>query len=271
MSIKQIFDKAVHQWLRIPYKLHVRVDKKIGRPRRTLVFVHGIGGNGDVWEGVLKGLKLDNTRIVVVDLIGFGKSPRPVWAKYSTAFQARSLQSTLLQIGVLGRMTIVGHSMGSLVAIEFARRYPLLVKRLVLCSPPLYKQEAIIGSPDKTLRKIFSRFKESPNRFVLLSKLAKKYRIVNRTFNVTSGNFNEFINALESAVINQTALVDAEKLKMPIDIVYGISDPVVPPLNLFALAKANKNVHVQTILAGHEVMGTYVRPLVKTLNKLLSS
>lgn len=263
-------DTVIHKWLRVPYGLYVRTDETVGRPKRTLVFIHGIGGNGDVWKEVTKGLQLQDVRIIVVDLIGFGESPRPVWAKYSTNFQARSLRSTLLRRGIFGKVTIVGHSMGSLVAIEFARRYPLLTKRLVLCSPPLYKENDALLSPDRTLRKLFGQIKNARDRFIPLSKLAKKYRIVNRTFNVTATNFNEFINALESAVINQTALADAEKLKLPIDIVYGISDPVVPPLNLFALAKANKNVHVQTILAGHEVIGSYVRPLIKFLNKTLS-
>src|SRR5690606_13354373 len=99
------------------------------------VFIHGIGGTGGVWKEVIAKLTVENIRIIVVDLIGFGDSPRPEWAMYSTKFQARSLRSTLLRKGILGKVTIVGHSMGSLVAIDMARRYPLSVKQLILCSP----------------------------------------------------------------------------------------------------------------------------------------
>lgn len=271
MKVSGNVDKIIHRWLRIPYRLHVRVDKKIGRAKRTVVFVHGIGGNGDVWKETLRRIEVTDTRVIVVDLIGFGKSPKPAWAKYSTAFQAKSLRATLLRIGVLGKVTIVGHSMGSLVAIETARRYPLLVKRLILCSPPLYSQTNGLLSPDRTLRRLFQKIRHSPDRFIELAKLAKKYRLVNKTFNVSAKNFNEFVNALEAGVIEQTALRDVEKMKIPVEIVHGVSDPVVPALNLFALARANKNIHVQTILAGHEILGSYVRPLIKTINRLLSS
>lgn len=259
----------LHKWLRLPFTLHVRVDTTIGRPKQTIVFIHGIGGSGDVWKEVLSQVTATGVRILVIDLIGFGRSPRPEWATYSTKFQARSLQATLLAKGILRNVTIVGHSMGSLVAIEMARRYPLTVKRLILCSPPLYKETDSFLSPDQALRRIFYTIKSSPDQFVALSKLAKKYKLVNRSFNVTTKNFSEFVNALESSVIDQTALRDAERLNIPIEIVHGISDPVVPIANLFSLAKANKNVHVQTIIAGHEIIGTYVKPLVKILNKLL--
>jgi pimeloyl-ACP methyl ester carboxylesterase len=269
MSGNRLVEMMLHKWLRIPYRLHVRLDQTIGRSKQTLVFIHGIGGTGDAWKEVIASLNVADVRIITVDLIGFGESPRPEWATYSTKFQARSLLSTLLRKGVLGKVTIVGHSMGSLVAVEMARRYPFAVKQLVLCSPPLYKETDSLLSPDQALRRLFRTVTSSPDQFVELSKLAKKYKLINRSFNITTKDFSSFVNALESAVINQTALADAERLKIPIEIIHGISDPVVPMANLFSLARVNKNVHVKTIIAGHEIIGSYVKPLVKILNRLL--
>jgi cis-3-alkyl-4-acyloxetan-2-one decarboxylase len=89
--------------------------------------------------------------VIVVDLLGFGDSPKPDWATYDARTQAQSLAKTLLGLGLTQRVVLVGHSMGSLVAVEFAKRYPALVKALVLCSPPLYNVDP---RDDKRLLKI---------------------------------------------------------------------------------------------------------------------
>ena len=65
-------------------------------------------------------------------MLGFGQSPRPQWAVYDAKTQARSVIATLLKLRFSTPLTIVGHSLGALVAIEMALRYPLLVKKLFL-------------------------------------------------------------------------------------------------------------------------------------------
>src|SRR5688572_20851458 len=123
--------------LRIPYALHVR-QNRLGATRLTVLFLHGLGGTGDIWDPIIARLPHD-VGIVTIDLLGFGKSPKPSWAEFNVKTQARSIAATFLKHRLVGPVIIVGHSMGALVAVELARKYPRIVKGLVLCNPPFYK------------------------------------------------------------------------------------------------------------------------------------
>lgn len=266
-------DLLTHRLLRLPYPLHVRGDKTIGKRGVTIVFLHGLGGSGEMWTNIIKKMKTDNVRIITLDLIGFGKSPKPTWATYNTTLQAKSLRRTLYKLRVHGKVVIVGHSLGSLIAIETAKRYPKLASALVLCSPPLYRQpnDKALIQPERVLRKLFIAMGANPDQFVAITEFATKYKIaVNKSFNVTRGNVDIFLNALQAAILNQTAMDDIVSLNLPIDIVYGLVDPLVIRANLTEVAKKNKHIHLTTAAAGHEIEGLFEAPLVKTIEKSLS-
>lgn len=97
----------------------------------VLLLVHGIGDSSDTWLDLIPSLAAD--RIVIApDLLGHGRSDKPR-ADYSVAAFANGLRDL---IGVLGieRVTVVGHSLGGGVAMQFAYQYPTLCERLVLVS-----------------------------------------------------------------------------------------------------------------------------------------
>lgn len=113
--------------LRIPYTLNVEVIQPSRRSGRAYVFIHGIGNTLHSWDEVCRGMP-DDARLIKVDLLGFGDSPKPRRAVYDARFQARCVLKTLLGLRFARRPVIVGHSLGALVAIEIARRYPVLFK-----------------------------------------------------------------------------------------------------------------------------------------------
>ena len=262
------FDLFTHRFLRIPYTLHVRNNKTIGKPKSTIVFLHGLGETGEMWDSVIRKLRIENVRVVTVDLLGFGQSPKPKWATYSAAFQAKSLRLTLAKLFITGKVVIVGHSLGSLVAIEAQKRYSYLAKALVLCSPPLYvaPDDKALIRPERMLRKLFSVMQSNTEQFVALSTFATKYKIVvNKSFNVTHKNADIFLNTLQAAISNQTAMDDIVKIHVPIEIMHGLVDPLVIRANLYFAAKQNKHIHIHEIPASHEIVGLYEAPLVKTI------
>ena len=133
-----LFDVLLHRLLKVPYALHAEVIRSEKQPVATVLFIHGIGNNGHAWDEVIAKLPSD-IKIVTVDLLGFGQSPSPSWALYDARTQARSVLATFLKLRLRGPIIIVGHSLGALVAVDIARRYPLIVKSLILCSPPFYQ------------------------------------------------------------------------------------------------------------------------------------
>lgn len=267
-----MFDRIIHKWLKIPYVLHVRIQKKPKKTKATVLFIHGIGNSGDAWSDVIAKLPGD-IRVITIDLLGFGKSPSPDWAIYSAKTQANSVLATYFRLRLTGPVVIVGHSLGSLVAIEIAKRYPLLVRSLILCSPPLYKPYYKNGkrlpNTDEVLRSLYKSVQKYPEQFVKLSAVAMRYKLVNRAFSVTSDNVDSYMAALEAAIINQTSFHDAQKLRVPTLLLRGSLDPAVIGRNLKEIAHANKNVKLKTIVASHEVTGLFVPAVIKAITETL--
>lgn len=222
--------------------------------------IHGIGNTGHAWDEVIKKLP-DDVRVITIDLLGFGNSPRPHWIEYSAHQQAKSVVHTYLSLGIPEQVILVGHSLGSLIAVEIATRYPLLVRSLVLVSPPFYRPEdpetkALLPHPDVVLRDIYRTVQKKPEDFVRVAAIAMKYKLVNNVFNVTSDNVTSYMATLETAIVNQTSINDIEKLTMPIALVHGRLDPVVVAENLRYLARAMPNTTLTHVLSGHEIKNT---------------
>lgn len=258
-----MFDTLVHKWLRVPYRLHVKKRKAVSRPRATIVFLHGIGNKGESWDRVIAQLP-DDVTAITVDLLGFGSSPRPTWAKYDVRTQARAVVTTLIGLHIRGRVTIVGHSLGSLVAIEATKRYPALVKSLLLCSPPLYDTEK---DKIRLVTAALKQIKRNPERFVKLVAVAKKYKLANKTFTVTDENVHSYMETLQASILTQTSLNDALTIRKPIVMIYGSADPWVKKRNLTSVVKGNKRASLITIRAGHEVRGPYGKVVVRAINQ----
>jgi pimeloyl-ACP methyl ester carboxylesterase len=262
-----------HRWLRVPYTLNVRTKRRVKRPKATVLFIHGIGASGAMWDEVIGGLPM-TIDIITIDLLGFGKSPRPSWAVYSAKTQARSVIATLLKLRLRGRVILVGHSLGALVAVEVAKRYPLLVRSLILCSPPFYSDretKLLFTNHDKLLKNLYVLAQNHPEQIVKVSALALKYGLVNKAFDVTNDNIDTYVAALESSIINQTSLEDAKRLRLPTAIIHGALDPVVIKKNLKEVTKENSNVSFHQILAGHEIKGLYVKSVTDAVMKSVES
>ncbi len=268
-----MFDTIFHRWLKIPYLLHITYHGRVKKPRATILFLHGIGNSGEAWQRVIEKLPLD-VQAITIDLLGFGKSPKPTWATYNAKAQAHAvLRSYFVPNLTPSRLIVVGHSMGSLVAVEIARRYPLLISQLILCGPPFYdvtdKSRTILPQSDKVLRSLYQTAANRPDQFVKLTALFTKYKLVNPTFNVTEDNVSSYIAALEAMIINQTSLEDARQLSVPTHILRGTLDPFVLASNLKQLARDNPNIDVTSVIAGHEVTGRFVPAVVQRITDSL--
>jgi pimeloyl-ACP methyl ester carboxylesterase len=97
----------------------------------VLLMVHGMGGSSQNWRAVIEPLARDHT-VIVPDLPGHGQSA-PGGGDYSVGGLAAGLRDLLLVLGH-ERATLVGHSLGGGVAMQFAYQFPEIVERLVLVS-----------------------------------------------------------------------------------------------------------------------------------------
>lgn len=95
----------------------------------TLLLIHGIGDNSTTWHPVHSKLAQRFT-VIAPDLLGHGQSDKPR-ADYSVAAYANGMRD-LLSVLDIEKATVVGHSLGGGVAMQFAYQFPQLVERLIL-------------------------------------------------------------------------------------------------------------------------------------------
>jgi pimeloyl-[acyl-carrier protein] methyl ester esterase len=94
----------------------------------TLVFIHGWGVNGHVWDILIPKL-VEKYTIYCIDLPGFGKSPQEI-EEYTLDY----LTQSILSIWPKTPSILMGWSMGGLIATHIARFYPQKVKKLITVS-----------------------------------------------------------------------------------------------------------------------------------------
>nr|WP_208857871.1 alpha/beta hydrolase [Streptomyces flavidovirens] len=97
----------------------------------AVVLIHGIGDSSATWAGLMPGLARRYT-VIAPDLLGHGMSDKPR-ADYSVAAYANGIRDLLGALGI-ERATLIGHSFGGGVAMQFAYQFPERTERLVLVS-----------------------------------------------------------------------------------------------------------------------------------------
>lgn len=110
--------------------------KRLGATGPLLVFLPGIGGTTRYWELVVAPLR-DRLRLALVDLLGFGRSPKP-WTTYSVRRHLAELERVITPLAAEGPVVIVGHSLGARLGLAYAARHPAQVRGLVLVSMPYF-------------------------------------------------------------------------------------------------------------------------------------
>lgn len=95
----------------------------------ALLLIHGVGDNSSTWSTVHSKLAQRFT-VIAPDLLGHGRSDKPR-ADYSVAAYANGMRD-LLAVLDIDRVTVVGHSLGGGVTMQFAYQFPQLVDRLIL-------------------------------------------------------------------------------------------------------------------------------------------
>lgn len=270
-------DILFHKYIGIPYQLFVSYDNH-NDASVNVIFLHGIGSSAKMWEKKTLLHKIHpKARLITVDLLGFGNSPKPEWSKYNASEQATALAKTLRKKNIQGKVIIVGHSLGALVSIEYARKYPKRVSRLILCSPPFYQPPKKIKNGrfiprDDAYRKIYEAVRKRPETFLKITNaLSMYYKTFNKGFNVDENVLPAYIKSLEASIENQNSIKDAVKLTQPVDILYGVLDPLLIKRNIQYVATKKQNTVVHEVLAAHEIMGVYSTKLVMLLHEHIAT
>lgn len=114
--------------------LHLRL---FGSGSDSLLLLHGLTAS-NLYFGAAYDTLGNHARVIVPDLLGFGRSPRPDNVDYGADAQVDALVSALDRIDANGSLYIAAHSAGTLVALRLATRRPDWVRGVIAFGPPLY-------------------------------------------------------------------------------------------------------------------------------------
>ena len=133
------------------------LDVAPARPNgRTVVLLHGKNFCAATWDATITALTGAGYRVIAPDQIGFCKSSKPSRYQYSFAQLAGNTHALLKQLGI-ERATIVGHSMGGMLAARFALQYPQATERLLLVNPIGLEDWKAEGVPWRSLDAWYAR------------------------------------------------------------------------------------------------------------------
>lgn len=139
-------------------------------PAKTIVAIHGITANLFSWGALAPDFAARGYRFIAYDLRGRGDSSKP-YTGYNTVIHAEDLLN-LLNFFKLPSVNLVGHSLGAVIALQFAASYPERARKLVLVDhgmdTPADARQTISSSFSRLTRTFSSRdehfnfFKASP-------------------------------------------------------------------------------------------------------------
>lgn len=102
-----------------------------------VIFIHGSAPGASAWsnfKGNMTAFADAGFRAIGLDLVGYGESDKPRDRRYTLDFHVSAVRALVAGLG-LGRVDIVGNSLGGAVAMRYAMDAPEVVRKLVLLAP----------------------------------------------------------------------------------------------------------------------------------------
>jgi pimeloyl-ACP methyl ester carboxylesterase len=238
----------------------------------AIVFVHGAAFDHSVWQWQSRYFAHHGRCVLAVDLPGHGRSPGLLRARVED--WARWLVAVLDAAG-LAQAALVGHSMGSLVALQAALQAPKRVSRLALvgCAVPMAVGEAFLAAAREAPAVAFDM--EATWGHARLSQLSASAVPGSTLLGASRGlNARSRPGALSAALEACNAYrPDPEALRalaLPTLVVAGKRDQMTPFKAGRALASEIPGARLVALEAGHSMMSEAPRELLGALRDFLA-
>jgi pimeloyl-ACP methyl ester carboxylesterase len=161
--VRTITINSQKQELQMAY-MDVRPEKANGK---AVMLLHGKNFNGAYWRQTAEALSKAGYRVIIPDQIGFGKSSKPVNYQYSFQDLAKNTRQILDELRI-SKISVLGHSMGGMLATRFVLMYPDIIEKFILVNPiglEDYKLKVPYQSLDATYQKELKQTYESLKKY----------------------------------------------------------------------------------------------------------
>jgi pimeloyl-ACP methyl ester carboxylesterase len=230
---------------------------EIDPAKRTVVFVHGAGLDHSWWGLQSRYFGYHGCNVLAVDLPAHGRSEGPPLA--TVPEMADWIASLLEGLGIR-KAALVGHSMGSLVALEFAARHPDVAEKIALVGTayPMKVSDGFLEAAKRNDQSAYDMetiwghaaqvpFAGNPNPGMWMygDTLARLSRLAPGVLHADLSACNAYAGGKDAA----------EKVKCPALFVLGARDVMTPPRAAQDIARALADSRTVTIgTSGHSLM-----------------
>lgn len=251
------------QSLKMAY-MDVRPEHPNGQ---SVLLLHGKNFNGAYWEQTAKVLSANGYRVIIPDQIGFGKSSKPLLLQYSFQLLAQNTRM-LLDTLQIDKVTVLGHSMGGMVATRFALMFPGRTNKLVLANPiglEDWKTKVPYASIDKQYSKELKQTYDS----------IKKYQLTNYYHGTWKPEYDKWLDLLagwtldkdypmiawnaaltSDMIFTQPVYYEFKNIEVPVLLIIGQADRT-------AIGKDAAPPEIKETLGNYPVLGKQTQQQIK--------
>jgi pimeloyl-ACP methyl ester carboxylesterase len=238
------------------------------RPRGTILFLHGITESRRYFSGPL-GTLADHYELYIPDLPGFGLSPKPA-TTYSMDLFRDAIRGFVMHHRLHERpIWVLGHSLGSLIALEYATLHPDHLRGLILLNLPRHfsqdEAHGIFwrGSPsyrrllhEQSLRASLGQLRRSGLRMSLRYARRFPWAVL---MDARKFTFLSLTSTLENCLLNyRVDPILARAPAMPTLLIHGERDQVAPLAHVAELPRTYPWMRLVAIPgSGHHVLHTH--------------
>jgi pimeloyl-ACP methyl ester carboxylesterase len=224
--------------------------------QRTVMFIHGAANDHSVWALQSRYFAYHGFNVLAVDLPGHGKSDGPA---LNSIEEMAQWVFEVLDAAAVKHATLVGHSMGSLIALHAAGANSERVDKLVLIGSafPMKVSDALLQTAhagDHAALEMINVWSHSatgqsggnqvPGQWIMGASM----RLLERTVAPLYADFNACNNYAGG-------LASAETVRCPVLMISGRSDLMTPPRSAQALSQKLADVKIVTLDGGgHDLM-----------------
>lgn len=213
------------------------LDVPAAKPNgKVALLLHGKNFCAATWQGSIEALTAAGYRVIAPDQIGFCKSSKP--KQYQFSFQQLAVNTkALLDKLNIKQVTVMGHSMGGMLATRYALLYPNETEQLVLVNPIGLEDWKALGVPYRTVDQWYQRELNTSAAGIKQYQLSTYYagkwrpefdRWVEMQAGMYQGEGKEQVawnSALTAEMIfTQPVLYEFGQLKMPVLLMIGELD-----------------------------------------------
>lgn len=233
----------------------------------TVMLLHGKNFCAAYWEQTAKDLMKQGYRVIMPDQIGFGKSSKPESIQYSFQLLAGNTKAILDSLGIK-KVSLLGHSMGGMLATRFALMYPEAVTQLILENPIGLEDWKVVVPYQSVedwyageLKQNYEAIKKYQLDFYYDNKWKPEYEpwvniLAGWTNNIDYPRIAWNSALLYDMIFTQPVCYEFEHLKMPVLLIIGQRDRT-------ALGKGKAPKEVQETLGNYPELGKATAQKIK--------